>query len=601
MKHFIIPIAASLAALLSAESAPAQFVPELYPLRAMYPQTDGYFGFACAIADGIVAVGSREADPVAPNFTGHVSIFERGAGGAWERTQLLKAELPFFQSTQYGEHLTMRGDVLLVASLHHCFEYRRINGVWERIGWFTPPTVPAHRSIWDLDFDGQTVIVGHARAGNAQNQPAAKVLVWEKGTQWNIVTTIEGNHLQEPHASNFGAVVRVDGDLAAVSAPFATVNGVPAVGRVYTFRRQAGTWVLDQVIQHPNPPTPAPAVTGGVFGSGLDLKDGWLFVGAPDDDAAGGLGSNRSGMVYVYRHAPGNPTPWQLHSRITATSGPESSIVSPGFGWRVVFEPPTLLVSAPVRRLPITGPFSPMGGAGTVYRFELCGDVWNQSIALTAPHNFGGAGLGRSLASDGNHVVAGGINFHGYPTSFAQFGHPRAGIAAVASLGPPSSATECTEVGRSYCAPFELETADCPCGAVAVQGRGCPNGASPGARLYAHGGFDQVRIRRVLVDGLPPASLTLLAISRPSAGTLPGATFGNGVACIPAPATWLTATADANGAAVFENVPALDRSHLQCMAGLQWPLQALYRSPSAGACGSDWNASNGLLFTINAF
>lgn len=115
------------------------------------------------------------------------------------------------------------------------------------------------------------------------------------------------------------------------------------------------------------------------------------------------------------------------------------------------------------------------------------------------------------------------------------------------------------------------------------------------------GGFDQIAVRRALVEGVPPMSTVILAVGRPFAGLPnPGEVFGSGIVCLPSRATSSIQSANKAGEVIFDNVPTPHPSLpiWPIFAGLSLPFQALYQSPTPDTCGEVWNATNAVLLLL---
>jgi hypothetical protein len=214
---------------------------------------------------------------------------------------------------------------------------------------------------------------------------------------------------------------------------------------------------------------------------------------------------------------------------------------------------------------------------------------------MVAPYAWGGHGIGQFMAAADGTVIT-GSPYVDTVDPISGIGLQHGGIAGVASLLPVSSSVNCIETGRSVCSSSSSGTTPCPCGASTEPGRGCPNSVGEGARLYCHGGFNQVTVARVLLDGLPPRATTLVVAGTPSLLPRPGIVAGSGVSCLGAPLVWSIERADDLGHLMlddFEIPPAL----LQGMFGYSIPIQALYRD--ADICAGPWNASNAVVFSLS--
>ncbi|MBA2434749.1 MAG: hypothetical protein H0V54_06635 [Chthoniobacterales bacterium] len=573
---------------LAATSSAAQQPLEV--LRTDIPKNLGMFGQACSISGGRIAIGSDERESFAPIFDdGSVVIFERGATGGYEIVQRIPSQCPPHCINDFGGIVILRGSSLVVggAGAPRFFEYQLSPS-----GWGLHETIalaPGYNGITSIAYDGNTLFTGSTAAaavGSPQQNDSA-VVFWERNGTWTPVVEFRASQLGLPTSGNFGWRVFVDGDVATASTSGTTAPGLMNVGAASVFRRIQGVWTHEATLHHPYP--------GGnslSFGARSLVAGEWLFIGCETDLLVPGF--DRAGAVYIYRNVPGSG--WTLHTRLQPTVGPQEIATNTAFGTNLAYANGRLVVGAGAHRLAFQGPTGPTGGLGTIYSYELCGDIWSQSVAATAPYYFGGAEFGAHLALEGDVLVAGGMRFSGYWTPQHPFAFSRAGIAAVAIL-PPTTTPHCNEVGRVLCTPAALETTDCPC-VAASPGLGCPNAVGPGARLYLEGTFNQVEIRRAIVDGLPPGATTTLVLGRPTPILPAGNHFGGGVVCIPAPIGWRVGIADATGAAVFDHVLAPDPLVLRHFGGLQLPFQALYHSALPDTCGNTSNASNAVLLTL---
>ncbi|MEZ6014408.1 MAG: hypothetical protein R3F49_04790 [Planctomycetota bacterium] len=436
-----------------------------------------------------------------------------------------------------------------------------------------------------MDYDGETLLVGYPNADAVGGGLDPEIRFWERQGTWTAVQTFRASELGIPGtlpSLTWGLEVAVHGDFAVASGRSAEQAGIIGVGVVTTFRRVNGFWEYEQTLRRPLPPTREHS-----FGEALALDDHWLFVSCFWD-------IGRIGAVYVYERAS-NET-WELHSKIHPTANEATNLLTSGFGTQLQWVAPTLAVTSANYRVPSLPPDRSTGGAGSILLFELCDGVWDQRIGLTAPIAFGSGGLGLfapSMSFDGQGIAAG--------APFADFGGLyHAGQVAYTEVTPTTSGL-CREIGRPACAPFDSETTDCPCGAVAAPGLGCPNAAGPGARLHLHGYYNEVEVRRAIVEGVAPDSLVLLLVGQPVPSLLPaGNVAGDGILCITPTTARAVGRSDASGQVQFEHVavqPPLQ--FLAQLVGYELPMQALYRAPLSGPCNARWNATNAQLLSIS--
>lgn len=555
----------------------AQVTTQILPTN--YPLLDGEFGRAVALDGDVLAIGSNELGSVFVE-RGRIQVFDLSPSGQWVPGQELRRAPHFiYGAGRFGSSITIVGDSMMVGMRGGgvCWEYRRINGLWTGQEEILPSVAgQIVGAISAIAYDGTTLVTGLP-----QSSSSGSVIFWERGASaWEPMAYVVAAEVGiADQFARFGSAVAVRGDLAVVGAESADIAGIQDAGAAVVFRRVNGVWQHDVTISRPGGPT-----TSHVFGASLEIGADDLFFAACDDD----IGELTS--IYVMRYEPS--IGWQVESRLYPTAATTGPATGSGFGRRLRFRAGSLAVMAPGYYLPSSHPGSLFGGLGTVLVYERCGDLWNQTIGLTAPYEFGGNNLGLfqpAMDFDGQRIVAGAAYY-------SQTSHHQ-GVAAVVDYHP-SSPTHCLEIGRVACVPAALETTDCPCGTLAVPGVGCPNGVGQGARLYLHGGFNQITIRRALVDGTPPGSTVMIAAGRPFPGPpLAGFVLGSGVVCMPLRVTTAMGTSDASGSIVFDEVPGPTPwlPHQSIFYGMSLPYQAIYLTPTPDACGNTWNTSNSVL------
>ena len=164
----------------------------------------------------------------------------------------------------------------------------------ETLSWLDFSTAPAgleanSRYGWSVDLaNGTRAIVG--APGLGINGVGRAYIHDFSGSEWSLSTTLESGESGDA----FGYAVALDGTRAAVGAPTANLDGRLG-GAVYTFRRSRAGWVLDDVLL----PPAGSAYDSGGFGSALALEGERLVVGAPGA-APVGIGS---GGVLAYERS----------------------------------------------------------------------------------------------------------------------------------------------------------------------------------------------------------------------------------------------------------------------------------------------------------
>lgn len=113
----------------------------------------------------------------------------------------------------------------------------------------------------------------------------------------------------------FGSAVALDGDLLAVGASYADVNGVRDAGTVYLYARDAtapsGWAEIKKLISDK-------LEVGATFGQSVALHGDVLAVGAPSENIVGG---SDNGVAYVFERNTGGANAWGLAKKLSGTAG----------------------------------------------------------------------------------------------------------------------------------------------------------------------------------------------------------------------------------------------------------------------------------------
>ncbi len=179
-----------------------------------------------------------------------------------------------------------------------------------------------------------------------------------------------------------GYSVAVSGDIAVIGAYRDDDRGVDA-GAAYVFTRSGLTWAQRAKL------TAADGVAQDQFGTAVAILDGTIVVTAPGDDD---LGSG-SGSAYVFT---GAGAAWTQRTKLTAGDGEPGA----AFGSSAAMSGGTVVIGAHLddARVP---------DSGAAYVFTGAGAVWAQQAKLSAADAVSNDFLGKSVAIDGDTVVAG--------------------------------------------------------------------------------------------------------------------------------------------------------------------------------------------------
>lgn len=164
--------------------------------------------------------------------------------------------------------------------------------------------------------------------------------------------------LQELRASDgedgddFGSAVAVDGDVAAIGAPFDDDVGAD-VGAVYLFGRGGAGWTqLSKLL---------PTGAASRFGASVALSDDTLVVGAHGDGA---------GTAFVFVRQGGT---WPLQAQLHVPPGSHATY----FGYSVAIDGDRVAVGAPALNL--------VSHPGEVHVFVRQGSTWTLEASLVDP------------------------------------------------------------------------------------------------------------------------------------------------------------------------------------------------------------------------
>lgn len=278
-----------------------------------------------------------------------------------------------------------------------------------------------------VSIDGETLLAGSFNVGSGVGHAYAFV---RNGTTWTLQEEFQTE--PGPTFTGFGSSVSVEGNSAAIGAPFDDQFGNDA-GAVYFFRRSGTDWLFEQKIGAASP------VAGGEFGASVALSNGKVVIGSPGNNA-----------VYVYRRqffAPTFSFRWQLDEEIVFLFGALGGAVDidgdrfvvasralalayvylfDGAQWNledaIVPLLPEAASSAFGGSVAINGRNILIGdrnadfneaGSGAAFLFERDGSVWVQQL------NFADSGgqlndrFGNGVALQGDTLIAGADNEDG--------------------------------------------------------------------------------------------------------------------------------------------------------------------------------------------
>ncbi len=356
-------------------------------------------------------VGGDEGNHFLGRNSGAAYVFVR-EGGTWRQAAYLKASNTG-AGDRFGTSVALSGDTIVVGAYEESSAARGVDGdqaddslpqagaayvfvrqgaTWRQEAYLKASnTRQTQRFGWSVDVDGDTIVVGaESESGGATgvDGDATDLSVAASGAAYVFRRSASGWR-QEAYlkASNtglgdhFGGAVAIAGDTIVVGAEDedgaagggGADNAATSAGAAYVFRRKGATWSPEATLKASN------AETFDRFGGAVACSEGWIAVGARDEDGAGvGLGGDpssntvsQSGAVYLFRRADEG---WRQVAYLKASNAEFQD----GLGAEVALSGSLLLASALSED---GGAGDPLGdpssnavpNSGAVYAFALRG------------------------------------------------------------------------------------------------------------------------------------------------------------------------------------------------------------------------------------
>ena len=365
------------------------------------PEGDGgeLFGGAVGVSGDVIVVGAR-GDPAKGPDAGAAYVFERNLGGTnnWGRvTKLLASDGA--PNDSFGFSVAVAGDVVAVGAVGddssrgavYVFE-RNIVGVnaWQQVRKLVPTDVAAGFDFGCSVAVAGDVIVAGAYGCNTYGSLSGAAYVFERNLD-GIDTWKQTRKLLPPYGEAnyfFGRSVAVDGDVAVVGAYGVDDN----LGAAYVFERNAGgtnawQWVAILLDRE--------GVAEDGLGYSVAVAGDVVVAGAAGDAGAGAV----SGAAHVFERNAGGTNRWGQVQKCAAADRAAGDF----FGCAVAAAEGLILVGAYLDD-DIAG-----DNCGSAYLFPYQPEDWNGTNKLVGNiwGTYEGASLGKSVAVDGDVIVAG--------------------------------------------------------------------------------------------------------------------------------------------------------------------------------------------------
>ncbi len=371
------------AAYVFARASDGSWKQEAY-LKPTDTRAEDYFGTGVAVSGDTVAVGAIRRDVRnVTNFSemsGSVFVYTRSNGG-WAFEQELRASDASLGDA-FGYAIAADGDTIVVGAplvgsfgskYGAAYVFTRTDGKWTERQKLTA-TEARDLSLFAsvLTLEGDTLAVSAHEDDGAADRGGAVYMFNRTNGRFGDAQRLE----PEPAVASgfFGFSTAIHGDHLAIGAPRVdnpNRTDEPS-GEVWLYTREGTRWSNASVLAAPV------QQLGNLFGTGVGLDEGTLFVGASGEGGASrGIGGdpsdrddNRSGAAYLYSLTDEG---WKLSTYFKASNAGRQD----GFGWAVGLTKDVAVVAAP---------FEDGGGQGVHTDVRLDDDSGQNSGAVYVFH-----------------------------------------------------------------------------------------------------------------------------------------------------------------------------------------------------------------------
>ena len=349
-------------------------------------------GYACARSSALALMAALFI-PLA-SATAPVANRHGGVAGSAGWTQEAKLLADVAASNDYaGRAVAISGDTAVVGAAGAdvggndgqgaAFVYVRSGGAWiQQARLVADDGSGGDEFAFSLAISGDRIVVGarFAAIGGVAGQGAAYVFE-RSGTSWTQQAKLAA--ADGAAFDDYGNAVAIDGDIVAVGAQNAAVNGNASQGAVYVYAFD-GAWNFESRL----------AASDGAawvqFGRAVSVRGDSVLVGA----VSATIGANQGqGAAYVYTRDGGS---WSERARLVADDGEAWD----GFGGAVSLDAGQAIIGASSNGA---------AGQGAAYVFTGSGADWIQQGKLVASDAFNGDGFGTSVALSGGTAIAGSL------------------------------------------------------------------------------------------------------------------------------------------------------------------------------------------------
>jgi uncharacterized repeat protein (TIGR01451 family) len=293
-------------------------------LLAFQGAAEDFLGRSVAISGDSVLLGAHFDNVGSNPDQGSAVVFTR-SGSSWSQQARLVASDG--QSTNYfGYSVALSGDTALIGAIGNdqvavnagaAYVFARSGGTWSQSAKLLAGDGAGSDHFGTaVAVSGDIAVIGAPLddVGAANNQGSAYFFS-RSGSSWTPQGQVSHSEVSNDlFGDNFGAAVAVNGEMALISAPRATVGVNGRQGAAWTYGRVDGVWQRQSRI------TAGDGVADDTLGVAVALSGARLLVGATGDDGALSAANPDEGAAYVF----------SIEHTITASAGPNGSISPSG-------------------------------------------------------------------------------------------------------------------------------------------------------------------------------------------------------------------------------------------------------------------------------
>ncbi len=264
-------------------------------------------------------------------------------------------------------------------------------GSWQQVARLIPDDGQAEDLFGSsVAISGNTIIVGAQRSKTDSGIAKGAAYVFTKeGNNWQQTAKLQASAGKA--FDGFGNAVAIDGDIALVAAKSNEVNGEPARGSVYVYKKQGSNWALANTLIAQD------GKSGDKFGSAVAIDGETIVVGAESYTYGNQVSQ---GAAYVFKAQDNwlGTSEWEQVAKLIAKDGEGGD----HFGSSVDINGNKIVVGAYLDNIDSNGYFQ-----GSTYIFEERLGVWEQLTKLAVENGTKGDNFGNSVAISGEDIIVG--------------------------------------------------------------------------------------------------------------------------------------------------------------------------------------------------